>query len=142
MLILIRTYQKLKQQQRPVRLNITTIRPGSFKALQDHLETERNKVYHLAHLDLHGDTTPADDGRRWPTLLRGWGRERSTGCRRSSPSSVARRRHPLCCHERLPLSPGRHHMTGSPEHAASNTAAAFLLNGAAQHVLAMSFEIL
>ena len=141
--ILIRTSQRLKQQQSPVQLSITTIRPGSFKALQDHLENaSNNKTYELAHLDLHGDATAADgaclffEGKRAKKEARGVDEVALLLSRAGGIPFVVIN---ACRSARADL------ITDSSEHAAAtsnNTAAVFLRNGAALHVLAMSFEIL
>ncbi|KAK1831536.1 hypothetical protein QBC39DRAFT_408112 [Podospora conica] len=51
--ILIRIRAELERRDLPLKLNITTIRPGTLQALTDHLATHTN-TYHILHLDLHG----------------------------------------------------------------------------------------
>ncbi|KAK1834983.1 hypothetical protein QBC39DRAFT_342360 [Podospora conica] len=133
--ILIRTSQKLKQQHHPVQLNITTIRPGSFKALRDHLEKiECNKTYDLVHLDLHGDATDADGAQ---LFFEAQGATKARGA-----DEVARLLSRAGGIRFVVMNACRSGRADLAAAHAGNTAAVFLRNGAGEHVLAMSFEIL
>lgn len=51
--ILIQIRAELECRDLPLKLNITTIRPGTLQALAHHITTHTN-TYHIIHLDLHG----------------------------------------------------------------------------------------
>jgi hypothetical protein len=134
--VLIRISRELQRRGLPLRLNITTIRPGTFRALTDHLdklESEGNeRPYHVAHLDLHGEANEAGGAKLFFETASGSIKGRSTA---KVAQALSRFGIPFvvlnaCRSARADLG-----------HAA-NTAAVLSLHGGAENVLAMSFETL
>lgn len=56
--VLTQLSEHLREHRCPLKLNITTIRPGTFEALAEHATQLANggkgEAYHLVHLDVHG----------------------------------------------------------------------------------------
>jgi hypothetical protein len=128
--ILIQIRAELERRDLPLKLNITTIRPGTLQALADHLATHPS-VYHITHLDLHG----AVDGEGHATLM--FESPKSTQDHKTTEVAQVLRNVPVpflvlnaCRSGKADMGP------------LANTAAILNSRGCADNILAMSFNAL
>lgn len=135
--ILAQISEHLQRHQCPLRLNITTIRPGSFDALTQHVERLEKEgkrgTYHLVHLDVHGESDEKDGASLFFESPSGKRTQKHSSSKVSQVLSRLSAEFAVVNACRSARADAGHD---------GNTAAIFTCNGGADNVLAMIFETL